>query len=198
METDQYILPNYVDLSFPIDRVIFDNKLPYQPIVPSPVLPVGKLVPSINIERNRGEMFGYTEENYLNSAFLSIATILKFYGVSKDYDLIELKKVIALEVKKQPFLRNKLRDLFFEESYLACNNYLKGLENGTGNFDSEEILANAVSLAFRRPVIMIYAKTKYSPKGILISKINTGKYKTPPIVLGVERYNGEPVYLPYM
>ena len=192
------ILPPYINLNFQIDRVIYDEKLSYQPLVPVNTLPVTLLQSRIDISRDIGPIFGYSEDTYMESAYLAIGVILKFYGCQKEYTTLDIKQLIVKEIKNQPFLKNKLRDTFFQGEHGACNNYLNRLNAGSGYLDTNEIMFHALSLALRRPVVLIYAHQKYSPFHLQVSKLNIHKYQTPAIVLGIERHLGELVYLPYI
>ena len=193
------ILPEYINLKIPTDRVIYNNKLPYQPLNPVNELPLNKnLIPRIDIERKLGDFYGYEKEKIIDSPFLAIGVVLKFYGVNKNYSIKEIKNEIIEEMKKRPYLKNKLRDKDFKGSYKDLNEYLSNFANNPNTLDKHEIMLEALSLAFRRPVIMIYANKTLNPNNTHISKINSTRYSSPPICLGIVEKGEEKIFLPYI
>ena len=100
VENDHYILPPFINLNFPIDRIIYDQKLAYQPLLPINCLPIAKLTTRIDISREVGERFGYNDATFMESAFLAIGAILNFYGIQKQYTTLDIRQIISKEVKK--------------------------------------------------------------------------------------------------
>jgi hypothetical protein len=111
--TDQYLY-EYLDLEDKVHQVIYDTKLPYQPAHLYTRFPIEKkritfvkTVPPQSTERD--PLHGFTSENWHDSLFWSIISLMVLYNCKVPSSTIELRKMATAELKKGILAINPLR-----------------------------------------------------------------------------------------
>jgi hypothetical protein len=108
------ILPLHIDLENPVQRIIYDKNLPYEPCLIQQKLPVvlckitsTKTTPPIR--KHEGKFYGFKPENVDNSLFWSYISVIAVYGCKIPESTSELRKLATKETKRG-ILGIKLKD----------------------------------------------------------------------------------------
>ena len=125
-------IPDTLSLSDPVDRIIFDNRLCYEPVpiytLPAPVLksalPVQFQQTAIkNTDYLQEDFLGYSKDQVMDSLFLSIRSIQFAYGCQLS-DSTQLRSEIVKKVKSS-LVNHKILDFQFHGDRYNYQEFLK-------------------------------------------------------------------------
>jgi hypothetical protein len=192
------ILPLHIDLENPIQRIIYDKELPYEPCLIQQKLPVvlckitrTKTTPPIR--KHEGKFYGFKPENVDNSLFWSYISVIAVYGCKIPESTSELRKLATKETKRG-ILGIKLKDQSFDNIHMKYRTYLQEFEDGKHNVDKDWILIEALAKATYRCIIIISTLSKHKDRPII--KYNPESTK-PPIIMGAIEVENKVVFTPY-
>jgi hypothetical protein len=192
------ILPLNIDLENPVQRIIYDKELPYEPCLIQQNLPVvlckitsTKTTPPIR--KHEGKFYGFKPENVDNSLFWSYISVIAVYGCKIPESTSELRK-LATKDTKRGILGIKLKDQSFDNVHMKYRTYLQEFEDGKHNVDKDWILIEALAKATYRCIIIISTLSKHKDRPII--KYNPESTK-PPIIMGAIEVENKVVFTPY-
>jgi hypothetical protein len=195
--TDQYLY-EYLDLEDKVHQVIYNTKLPYQPAhlytrfpIEKKRITLVKTVPPRSTERD--PLHGFTSENWHDSLFWSIISLMVLYNCKVPSSTIELRKMATAELKKG-ILAIKLKNISFNNVHQEYKAYLDEFEAGRHTVDENLFLAQALALALHLCFIFISSLQKH--RGRKIFKFNQSSTK-PPLIFGIYQFEEKIIFTPY-
>ena len=195
-EDDTPFIPDYININHPIHRVIYDFKLPFQPI-PVLSLPLSDtLKPRFDMDPDDDPLYGFTVNNLHDSLFISTILILHFYGCRKYLDLINLKSEIIKIVKKTPTFYSKLCDEMFNSNNYQMKEFLTNFISSNSYPDTYHVMIKSLALFLKRPIWVLLEFPNTDNFHYL--KYYTDEYRTPPLILGELEVQGKKIYLPFV
>jgi len=191
-------LPEYLDLSDKVHRIIYDKNLPYEPCKLYTSYPINVLkiitlrtVPPRlpNLKRN----FGFTAANQHDSLFWSVISLLVLYNCKVPSSVNELRHLAVTEVKKG-ILGIKLKDQSFNNHHNEYRTFLQEFENGQHYIDKDLIMAQALAKGLHRCFIFISSLAK--DRGHELFKFNAESVK-PPLIFGIHQVDDKIIFTPF-
>ena len=193
-------VPSFLNLDDPTDQMIYSKKLPFRPIsltlytlTHSEINKViAKTQPPMDYLDDK--YFGYTENTYKDSLFLSIKNILAAYRC-KEWDVLELRKA-CIKIIKSSELSLNISTFVFNNNRLDYKNFIEQLSQKGGMVDRKFYVFEAMIRALTRPGILISNLPEHSDQKIIYYN---QQYSKPPIVLSVHlTCDNILIFRPYM
>jgi len=194
-------IPSTLSLSDPVDQIIFNHKLCYEPIplytldhhvakssLPPELLP--QLIKDITFLDDN--LLGYTDTNVYQSLFISIRSIQYAYGCQLS-DTTHLKQEI-LKKLKTTLTHHKLLDFQFKNDKQAYDKYLADFKAGNASVDDNFYLVDILANILNRPITIISTLPQHKGKEIIQFVHHSQK---PPFVLGAYLRNKIIIFRPY-
>jgi hypothetical protein len=196
-ESEKY-LPTFMNLSDPVHRTIYDKKLLYEPCKLYTSFPIETkkisypqtIPPSI---KKYDEMHGFTENNWHDSLFWSVISLMVLYNCKIPSSTLELRKLATQELKKG-ILSIKLKDQSFNNNHSIYRKYLDEFDQGQHQVDKDLLLVHALAKAIHRCIVIIYDKAPDGSQKII--KFNYESTK-PPLIFGLHHYNNKVIFTPF-
>ena len=194
-------IPDTLSLSDPVDRIIFDNRLCYEPVpiytLPAPVLksalPVQFQQTAIkNTDYLQEDFLGYSKDQVMDSLFLSIRSIQFAYGCQLS-DSTQLRSEIVKKVKSS-LVNHKILDFQFHGDRYKYQEFLKNFQFNQGPIDDNFHLVEVLAKTLNRPITLISSLQVHKNKHIMKFVHHSQK---PPFVLGVYQKNSYIIFRPY-
>jgi len=194
-------IPETLSLSDPVDRIIFDHKLCYEPV---PLYTLDKLVPKSTLPEfvNRKpvkdisflneDFLGYTEGSVKQSLFISIRSIQYAYNCQLS-DPTFLKQE-AIKKLKASLTNHKILDFQFKNDKTAYNEFLRNFQFNNGPVDDNLYLVELIAIVLNRPFTIISTLEKHSQNKILQFVHDS---KKPPFVFGLYKKKDILIFRPY-
>ncbi len=198
--TDIHI-PETLSLSDPVDQLIFNHKLCYEPVplytldhqAPKSSLPQESLPQPIkNIEFLNSDFLGYTEATVHQSLFISIRSIQYAYGCQLS-DATQLRQEIIKKLKTT-LTHHKILDFQFHNDKPAYHKFLSDFTSGTTSVDDNFYLVDILANILNRPITVISTLPQHKGKEIMQFVHHSQK---PPFVLGAYQKNKIIIFRPY-
>ena len=195
---DEVYIPPHLTLDDEVHRIVFDNKLIYQPI---PLITseqeakqffssLTKTVPPVH-NYLLNPLLGFTENNWTDSFFISIQSIMFAYRC-KVLSISEMRKLTLSQIKKT-VLRLKIKDFIFGNSSEKMKKFLTDF-SAHAPVDNLFLAIEAFAYASHRPIIVISSLPKDKERPIITFNGNIVK---PPFVVGVYIREGKTLFLPF-
>jgi Reverse transcriptase (RNA-dependent DNA polymerase)/RNase H-like domain found in reverse transcriptase/Integrase zinc binding domain len=197
-ESTEGYLNEHIDLEDKVHQVLYDRKLPYMPAklyTSFPIKPVKitavRTVPPKSTERD--VLHGFTKENWQDSLFWSIISLMVLYNCKIPVSTLELRQMATKELKKG-ILAIKLKDLSFNNVHSNFRTYLQEFDAGQHTVDENLLLAQALANALHRCFIFVSSLQKHKERPVF--KFNAESTK-PPLIFGVYQHEEKVIFTPF-
>ena len=197
-DNGQKILPDYLDLNDPVHQILFDQELPYRPCQLYTKLPINlpkpsakTTVPPVIVPKEK--LLGYTLENWHDSLFYSVLSVLAVYNCKPPGSILELREN-AVKRLKSGILVRQLLDFTFHMNYDMLTEFLAKFKSGLVEHDPNLYLVHALALNLYRPIIVISTLDRHQGENILHFHETANR---PPIILGLYLVENKEIFLPY-
>ncbi len=191
-------LPEYINLENKVHRIIYDNNLPYEPCKLYTSFPLEvqkpsqvKTIPPKVHEKN--SLYGFNENNWEDSLFWSIISLMVLYNCKIPASVQELRKLATTELKKG-ILAIKLKDQSFNNNHANYKTFLQEFDAGKHQLDKDLLLAQALAKGLHRCFIFISSLENDASQPIF--KFNAESTK-PPLIFGIHRVENKTIFTPY-
>jgi hypothetical protein len=138
-------------------------------------------------------MHGFTEENWQESLFWSIISLMVLYNCKIPTSTLELRKMATTELKKG-ILAIKLKDVMFNNHHRKFTTYHQEFKQGREQVDKELLLVQALAKALHR--CFIFISSLEQDKGKPIFKFNIESTK-PPLIFGIYEVARKIIFTPF-
>ena len=197
-ENGEKVLPEYLDLNDPVHQILYDLELPYQPATLYTKLPIVLPKPSVKTTvppkiTPTEKLLGYTEENFHDSLFYSVLSVLAIYNCKPPGSILELREQTVKKLKGGILIR-QLLDFTFSMNYDKLNEFLSNFRNGKIGHDPNMYVLNALAQILYRPIIVISSLERHATKNVIHFHESANR---PPIILGLYQVEDKEIFLPY-
>ncbi|RPH78821.1 MAG: hypothetical protein EHM77_06555, partial [Planctomycetaceae bacterium] len=187
----------HMNLNNEVHQYIYDLDLPYEPVKLYTSLPMEKLTPTQRrtVPPNilpEPQLLGFTKENVHDSFLWSTLSCLNVYNCTLPPDLNEYRQKMVK--KLHGVLANKLKDFTFKMDSKKYFDFIANFKAGKTGIDKDFVLAEALSIAISRPVIILSTLKRHNGRKMFKFSMHLDK---PPIVLGLYWRGGYEIFLPF-
>jgi hypothetical protein len=192
------LIPESIDLEDKVHQILYDKKLPYEPAKLYTQFPIEnrKITLTKTTPPKCGEkdpLKGFTSENWNDSLFWSVISLMVLYNCKVPSSTIELRKLAVTELKKG-ILAIKLKDLSFNNVHHMYKNFLSEFEEGLHQVDQNLLLVQALAQALHRCFIIVSTLKQHQDRRVF--KFNQESIK-PPLILGLYEIEGKLIFTPF-
>ena len=194
-------IPDSLSLSDPVDQIIFDARLCFEPV---PIYPFQKHIPSSDLPSSfhltpikdisflKQDHHGYEETDVKNSLFITIRSIQYAYGCQLSYPL-QLRKEIVSKLKTS-LTYHRILDSQFHNDSTAFNKFLDDFLHHDGQTDDSLFMINILANILNRPITIISTLPCHKGKEILKYVHISNKL---PFILGLYCRQNLYIFRPY-
>ena len=186
-------VPDYLNLDDPTHRIIFDLKLPIEPLpLYTPDSTANSKMNLLLFDYLDTDFLGYTVDNINNSLFISIQSIQHAYKCSLS-EVQTLRQLLVQNLKKSLYIKQQILSNDFNNELPKFKEFTDKLLTTFPPYDSHLLLLKVLAIALHRTFLVISSLPVHAASPILKFNASTSK---PPFVFSLYQKQDNLIFRP--
>ena len=200
IEEGQEFIPEYINIDDPVHQILYSEKLNYQPV---PYLYIDGQVKTIHQLSNSKfklakqqwdhlPLYGFNEDNYVNSIFISLQTIAHKYKINI-LSISDFRKQLINQIKG--FINIQILSDQFNNNREEFRTYIHNFQNNLSTpLDSNYYMLEALAPLIRKRIVFINTTPLF--KGQSIVEFGE-KYSGNVFIISIQLRQGKYIFSPF-